>query len=220
MKLACISDTHGQEGALTVPDADVLVHCGDFSNLGSEAELRKFSEWLKRLPHQHVLVNPGNHDGMTFEDPHLAKSIIEGSRPGVRLLMHERLELGGFKWFFSPWTPEWAGWWWMLEAPEIAAKWAEIPDDTEILVTHGPPLGILDTVERDESVHCGCRALSDRVANLKQLRVHAFGHLHHSGGQKFEHNRCTFYNCAVLDDHNRMRQQIRGHVIEVEHDKT
>lgn len=216
MKIACISDTHGQERNLKIPPADVLVHCGDFSNLGSETELQKFAEWLKGLPHERIFINPGNHDGLTFENPVLAKQIVE-ARPGIRMMLHERLEFGGLKWFFSPWTPEWAGWWWMLEQPEIEKKWAEIPDDTEILITHGPPLGILDTVERDESIHCGCGALYRRVAELKNLRLHAFGHLHHSGGQTFEHNGVGFYNCAVLDDHNRMRQPVpQAQMIEVE----
>lgn len=202
--IACISDTHGQEEYLRIAETDILVHCGDFSNLGSVKEFERFAAWLKKQPQKQIFISPGNHDGLTQEDPDQARAIIEGSRPGVRLMLHEAAEIDGKKWFFSPWTPEWAGWWWMLGREEIAAKWAEIPDDTEVLITHGPPKGILDTVEREIGVNAGCADLYHRVGQLKQLRHHFYGHLHHSHGQIFVHNGVSFHNCAVLDDKNRL----------------
>lgn len=207
MKAIIISDTHGQEAKLKIPDCDVLIHCGDFSNLGTEEELSKFAGWLKTLPHKHILLSPGNHDGMTQENPARAKEILENARSGVRLLLHEALELEGIRFFFSPLTPEYAGWWWMLEEPDLVAKWAEIPDDTEVLITHGPPKLILDTVERQIGHHAGSSSLYARIQQLPKLRHHFFGHLHHSGGQTVRIGGVDFTNAAVLDDRNHFRNQ-------------
>lgn len=207
MKLVCVSDTHGQEAKLSVPDGDILVHCGDFSNMGTEKELISFAGWLKRQPHKQIFISPGNHDGLTQENPARAKEILENSRPGVRLMLHEAIEFGGLKWFLSPYTQEFSGWWWMAEEEELAQRWAEIPDDTQILVTHGPAFGILDTIENQPDYHAGSKSLLERIGQLKDLRHFFSGHLHHTNGQSSNIGGIIFTNAAVLNDRNQLCSQ-------------
>jgi Icc-related predicted phosphoesterase len=85
-----------------------------------------------------------------------------------------------------------------LRGPEIAAEWALIPEDVQVLITHGPPHGILDAVERLKGKHAGCEALRDRILALSELRLHAFGHIHEGYGQ-FEQDARRYVNACVCD---------------------
>ena len=64
--------------------------------------------------------------------------------PNTYLLEHEGMELEGYKFFGSPYIPVISDWAFMLRPDERAKKWAEIPDDTQILITHTPAHNILD----------------------------------------------------------------------------
>lgn len=197
-----ISDTHGQHSKLTLPPADVLIHCGDYGNMGTREEAVKFAEWLATLSYQHIWVSPGNHDGFTQESPDEAKEIFASARAGIRLFLHEPFEFDGKKWFFSPYTKNYAGWWWMLEEDELATKWAEIPNDTEYLVVHGPPHMINDTIEREEGAHAGSKTLLHRVQQLPKLKHFFSGHLHYTSGTTVQHNGVKYTNAAMLNDRN------------------
>ncbi len=61
-KIAVISDTHGQHMGLALPDADILVHCGDFSSHGTYFNAIKFVNWFGAQPHKHKIFIAGNHD--------------------------------------------------------------------------------------------------------------------------------------------------------------
>ena len=120
-------------------------------------------------------------------------------------MLHEAAEIGGLKWFFTPWTPEYSGWWWMLEEPELIVKMEEIPTDTQVLISHGPPLGILDSVEREPGVQAGSPALLDKIQRLPDLKLCVIGHLHHEGGREKTIGNVRFINAAVLNDRNNWR---------------
>ena len=119
------------------------------------------------------------------------------------------VELLGLKVYGSPWQPFYGGWAFNLHrGPDLAAMWAKIPDDITILVTHGPPEGILDRNNWGENV--GCRDLLGRVMELRP-RLHVFGHIHEAAG-RLDTLYTTFVNAATnngegtatvveLDDH-------------------
>ena len=90
----------------------------------------------------------------------------------------------------SPWQPEFCGWAYNLPRGQaLADKWAMIPDDTDILVTHGPPAGILDG-------DLGCLNLRRRVDELN-LKLHVFGHIHYSWGVMG-----NYVNASICNDMN------------------
>ncbi len=177
MRVVAISDTHGQHGKLRIPEGDVLIHAGDFSNMGKRGEVESFSAFVDGLTHPHKLVVPGNHD-LSFEDiPDEARGWLRG----CTLLQDSGVTIDGVRFWGSPWQPWFLDWAFNLKDPaELAAKWALIPDDTDVLITHGPPKGVLDrTVNGDEA---GCAELRARVEALRP-RVHVFGHIHEGAGE-------------------------------------
>jgi Icc-related predicted phosphoesterase len=62
------------------------------------------------------------------------------------------------------------------EGYELESKWNQIPDDTDVLITHGPPYGYGDCVHHDYNV--GCRDLLDTVKFRVKPQYHIFGHIH------------------------------------------
>ncbi|MCK5689653.1 metallophosphoesterase, partial [Myxococcota bacterium] len=134
--LALLSDTHGLHDTIQVPDADILVHAGDMTNRGSLDDLNRFASWLKELPHEHKIIVAGNHD-WCFENNHAeSKQIIE--KTGAIYLQDEAVEVEGLNIYGSPWQPWFYDWAFNLprDGDELKAKWAAIPNDTHILLTH------------------------------------------------------------------------------------
>ena len=190
MRIVCISDTHSLHDDVEVPDGDVLLHAGDFTRRGALEDVAAFDAWLAHLPHPHKIVVAGNHD-FCFEDgpararAHLTcATYLEDS--GVQIGEH-------FVWG-SPWQPRFFDWAFNLDRGEaLARKWALIPDHTDILVTHGPPHGRLDTTVRGEDV--GCEALAARV-DVVRPALHVFGHIHEAYGVA-RTDATTFVNASV-----------------------
>lgn len=197
MEIVCISDTHLQHmnQAIIVPDGDVLVHAGDATFNGSESQIRAFAAWMKSLPHKHKLFVPGNHD-LGFEDDLPAALCCLDGR--ARTLIDEGITIDGVKFYGSPWQPEFMGWGFNLpRGRKLRAKWALIPDDTQVLITHGPPAGVLDLVTSGE--HVGCADLTQALSRLKQLRLHVFGHIHYSYGTAHA-NGVNYFNASVCNE--------------------
>jgi predicted phosphodiesterase len=203
MRIVCLSDTHGAHDspALAVPDGDVLLHAGDMTGSGSLDQVEAFGDWLRGLPHPTKVVIAGNHD-FAFEcNPERALRRLGHGRDGVVYLQDGATVVGGLNVYGSPWQPRFFDWAFNLDrgAP-LAAKWALIPEDIDILVTHGPPHGLLD---RNTSGHAvGCEALGERLSGLTRLRLHVFGHIHEARGVVVRRN-TTFVNASALDEHYR-----------------
>ena len=211
MKLAIISDTHGSHSFVPdMPKADVFIHAGDFMNSGRYwDEIEGFNAWLESidLPKNRKLVCAGNHD-IFFDEYHIGSS-LEKSIQAQRLitnatyLQDEEFVINGVKFYFSPWTPYFMGWGFNVNRGyEISKIWNQIPDDVEVLVTHGPPYGMLDKVKVSEDFpNLGCEDLAERIKSLKKLKVHIFGHIHGSRG-KVTHcdNGVTYVNASFLNE--------------------
>lgn len=220
MRIVCISDTHTYGEHVDVPEGDVLIHSGDHTFRGTYGEVHASLKWLESLPHKHKVVIAGNHDfyfDERFPNGHLFRgwtidrkgTVAEllAEFPSVTYLQDSGVMIDGVKFWGSPWQPAFYGW--AFNFPEnddhaaALAKWSEIPDDTQVLVTHGPPAGVLDKVYSwNGDSRAGCPALMERVFKLAKLRLHAFGHLHESYGRAEYVNQSdgadlTFVNAAI-----------------------
>ncbi|XP_010788446.1 metallophosphoesterase domain-containing protein 1-like [Notothenia coriiceps] len=74
--------------------------------------------------------------------------------------------------------PWYYGWGFNLPRGQaLLDKWNQIPDNTDILVTHCPPLGFLDWVPK-KMQRVGCMELLNTVQRRVQPKFHVFGHIH------------------------------------------
>lgn len=184
VKLVCISDTHGMHRQVKLPAGDVLVHSGDMSGRGLWHTFVDFAEWLSEQPHQHKVFVLGNHDGYSHGE---CKKWIADKHPAsnIHLLFEESVEIEGLKFWGAPWTPEFFDWSFMRPRGRPLAKtWEAIPEDVDVLITHGPPYGHGDVAPPYLSAEpriVGCFELLKRVMEVKP-RVHIFGHIHEGYG--------------------------------------
>ncbi len=196
MRIVCLSDTHDLHGDLAVPDGDLLLHAGDATMSGTPQQIEAFDDWLARQPHRHKVVIAGNHDWGFQRTPARARALLRHAT----YLEDSLAEVDGLRIWGSPWQPWFYDWAFNLErGPQIAAKWALIPDGIDVLVTHGPPLGILDRTSRGEAVGCAdLLAAIDRV----RPRLHVFGHIHEAYG-RLERDGCIFVNASNCSERYR-----------------
>lgn len=192
-RIVAISDTHEQHGQIRVPEGDILVCAGDITINGKPAAVAEFNAWFAAQPHRHKLLIAGNHDFLFEKDSDYARSLISSS---IIYLENSACEIMGLKFWGSPVTPWFFDWAFNKQrGEEIRRFWDEIPSDTDVLVTHGPPFGILDKNARGENTGCEelCRAL-ERV----RPRLHIFGHIHEGYGIA-EQGEMTLINACQLD---------------------
>ncbi len=192
LRVVAISDTHGYHEKLKVPDGDLLIHAGDIAGRGEWRELSDFNIWLGALPHRHKVVIAGNHDFWFERFPGKARAMLSNAT----YLQDEAVEIEGRLLYGSPWQPEFGDWAFNLPRGEqLARVWQKIPESTDILVTHGPPAGILDlTVNGDL---CGCADLRQRIAEVRP-RLHVFGHIHEAYG-RIEQDGTTYVNASSVN---------------------
>lgn len=178
MKLVLISDTHGLHDDVDVPnDGDVLIHGGDITRHGRLEEVEDFADWMGIRRQRHKIVIAGNHDRCLQEDNEAARQHLTTAT----YLQDSGTTIDGLEFWGSPWTPQFFDWSFMLPRGEpLARKWAMIPESVDVLVTHGPPKGILDTAHLGKET--GCAALRERVFEI-QPRLHVFGHIHEARGR-------------------------------------
>lgn len=208
MKIVYTSDTHGQLGALRnllienhdeVGFGDVLVHAGDLTANGAISEFESFSSELKEIGEEFrkIIIIAGNSDWCCMEDPELARRIADDS--GLIYLQDEAHEFEGVKFYGTPWTPKFGRWAFQSESEfKLKRYWAQIPDDTDVLITHGPPFGILDKPMFDGK-SAGSKSLADRISKIRP-KINNFGHIHEGYGE-MNKDGCNFINASLMD-HN------------------
>ena len=198
-KITFISDTHTKHKHLTndLPGGDILIHCGDISSRGYMTEIKNFLEWFDSIKgYEHKIFIAGNHDFGFQDNPKECAKLLQ-DYPTVTYLEDSSVIVDGIKIYGSPWQPWFHNWAFNVNRGwDIAQKWEKIPQDTDILITHGPLLGILDITNISERV--GCEDLYKKVMEIKP-KVHAFGHIHSSYGMK-EMDGMTFINASNLGE--------------------
>ena len=193
MKIVLISDSHGQHHALDLPLGDMLVHAGDFSRSGRPHEAQDFLAWFSRQPHRHKVFVAGNHDFIAEQEPAAFRSLVPA---GCVYLNDEFVEIEGLRIWGSPITPWFFDWAFnRRRGAEIREHWDKIPTGLDLLITHGPPAGILDLTARGE--RAGCQDLLERI-ELTSPKVAVFGHIHEAYGRT-RRDSTEFLNAAVLD---------------------
>lgn len=199
-KIVFMADTHTYHHHIPdVPDGDILVHCGDFTLSGTLKEAYDFAEWFKKQPHPYKVIICGNHETCLSQEPTLADKLFSF----CYYLEESSVEIEGLKFYGSPWTESFKM---MREGLGFYKKSTKkcfrgIPKDVDILVTHGPPYGILDEPHDGRGYRCGDRTLMSRVLKRNPL-VHAFGHIHEGHGvQRGFGDTCktVFINCSLID---------------------
>lgn len=210
MKIVAISDTHTLHQHVQVPEGDVLVHCGDWTNRGDLDDIKKFLEWFTGQPHKHKVFIAGNHEltlefGGATRNKSLAM-ISKYTNDNTHFLENSSVMIEGLKFYGSPATPWFFNWAFNFQrGKDIAVEWAKIPDDVNVLITHGPSYGILDLVEdtlanKGRDLHQGCQDLKDRISYLRELEVHLCGHLHTDGGKSVKVAGVMYANAAICTE--------------------
>ena len=183
MKILHLSDTHGAHHRLhNLPDADVVVHSGDFAMTGSEAEAIDFLNWFCDLPHRHKIFICGNHDMCLYG------ANIEGLDSNVHYLCNSAIVIDGVKFYGVPMFME------DCITDRQAKFYNNIPSDTDILITHSPAYGILDF---DDNINYGSEEILAKLPSLN-LKAHLFGHIHAQHGI-IEKNGTVFSNGAIMN---------------------
>lgn len=197
MKLVLISDTHTMHDKLSLPEGNVLVHAGDMALEGSTKEVQSALDWLNKQAFKHIVAIAGNHD-WAFARRH--RNELDFGR--VIYLENNSVEIDGLKFWGSPVTPWFCDWAFNVHRGyQIRQYWKSIPDDVDVLITHGPPHGILDQSEPyHNSDHLGCEELAARLLVLEDRpRVHVFGHIHGGRGMVHTGNQ-RHYNASVVNE--------------------
>jgi Icc-related predicted phosphoesterase len=198
MRLVLISDTHNLHKRLTIPEGDVVIHCGDATGTGEFREIASFLCWFDALPHMQKILVAGNHD-FIFERDHDISKMLLSEHPGITYLEDSGCKIGRLRFWGSPWQPWFNNWAFNLprNGERIREKWNGIPMDTDVLVTHGPPHGVLDQVAPGGE-HLGCEELAIRIHAVRP-KVHCFGHIH-GGAGCIKHNETVFINASICNE--------------------
>lgn len=229
-RIVCISDTHNKHRELShLPAGDILIHAGDFTLRGEVDVIEDLSEYFGELSScfESVIVIAGNHDRTlqrsTYKsaDPKMCAKKCDAAedaigKSAIYLQDASYKTKSGIEIYGSPWTPMYFNWAFMLErGPPIRQKWEQIPASTDILITHGPPLGRGDDVP--SKGHVGCNDLGEEIRNRIRPRVNVFGHIHEGYGVTFD-AQTLFVNASSVD----VNYKVLNHaiVIDVPHDKT
>ena len=221
MKIVAISDTHGHHRSVDVPDGDVLVHAGDITMNGEMGVVTDFVDWIASLPHAHKIVVPGNHDRCfdISQTKYDGRALALFDLRGVHLLVDaaRTLEVGSEKIrvYGAPWVSNLVGWAFWDRNQD---KFEHAPRDIDLLVTHGPPLGIRDSsvlvpdprsrAARTASAastwtcgmgtHFGSRHLARYLNHCPRLKTHVFGHVHEGYGME-QRGEILFANACTCD---------------------
>ena len=197
-RIVCLSDTHNLNGQIVVPDGDILIHAGDATIRGTQFEVEEFLQWFSSLPHKHKIFVAGNHDWLYETNNRFARLLTAGF--DVKYLQDSSAKIEGLKIYGSPYQPRFFDWAFNLNrGRELAEKWKLIPEDTDVLITHGPPFGILDEVPKKYWIeNTGCEELIKRVEKVRP-KLHVFGHIHCGYGTA-ENFGVKFINASNCDE--------------------
>ncbi len=210
-KITFLSDTHTRQGRIPkqdLPGGDILIHAGDIMNSGyNKNDIFDFLYWYDSIPgYTTKIFIAGNHDRMFENHPEDVKEWLS-KFPNIIYLQDQAITVDGIKIYGSPWQPEFYSWAFNLpkNGIEISGKWEAIPDDTDILITHGPAYGFVDTVAGRPYENLGCELLAERIP-LTKTKIHVCGHIHSGYGIKTSYG-THYINASVLDENYEYTQK-------------
>jgi predicted phosphodiesterase len=229
-RFVCWSDTHGRHDAIpahSYPEADVLLHGGDFTNAGEKEQIESFSKWLEAYPAKHKVIVAGNHDITFHEEYYLDRGAARFHRQAVpdpssaRLnfevkpydcfecrrfldshiyLEDTAVEVCGYTIYGSPWQPEFCDWAFMRPRGEpMREVWSKMPESVDVLLTHTPPRGHGDTTSASGRV--GCEMLQAAIQQ-RTVSVNVFGHIHAGYGCSTD-DTTLYVNASTCDSNYR-----------------
>lgn len=214
LRIVHISDTHNCHQNVAVPDGDMVVHTGDFTNYGLEYEVDQFFKWWNSLYHPFKILVPGNHDmcaDVTRShtgkiEPWYEKILNNYTNKLPYLnhyLLHKSCKIWGINFFGSPYIPSskekvYHRFGFTKNRSEVGSQWSDIPKDTDILVTHGGPFGRQDfAMTPMYGGPAGCERLRFQVEVVRP-KLHLFGHIHEAHGTCFD-DHTTYSNASMID---------------------
>lgn len=205
LKILHLSDTHNNfEAHFNYDlDVDVVCHTGD-AQCYDMIQFQTFVEWFKLFPILHKIYVAGNHDKFIYENKKLCKQVFKDA--GIIYLDKEEVVINDVKFYGDPMTPTFGNWYFTADRSKLGKHWTQIPDDVNVLLTHGPRKGVLDLTENREHEleMCGCKSLGNKIDTLKNLKLNCFGHIHN-----FKHivntgtrtiNDVIYSNAASVED--------------------
>lgn len=202
MKVICVSDTHNKLSKIKIPDGDMIIHAGDVSSKGDYYDVLKFVKEFSALPHKHKIFIAGNHDFIFQYNKKQALELLKDT--DIIYLEDNYTIIDNHKIYGSPWQPTFYDWAFNLNrGRSIKAKWDLIPNDVDILITHGPPYEILDIAPRRANQygeHVGCQDLLEKILQIKP-KYHIFGHIHNGYGKCVQDD-ITFINASSLGENH------------------
>lgn len=201
MKIVCISDTHNKHEELFLPEGDILIHAGDFTDAGTENETINFLKWFSSTPFKYKILVAGNHDFYIEKNSHKLQEIIPSN---IHYLEDSGITIENINFWGSPYIPGEAGWAFVKgRGKPISHHWDLIPTNTDVLITHGPPFGMLD--ELNDRTLIGCKNLKEKIERTK-ISLHIFGHVHNDYG-KVKTLKTLYINSSSLDETLRIINQ-------------
>lgn len=193
MQVVTLADTHGYHYYIgktspALPAGDVIVHAGDLTGRGRLYELIEFANWYGGLDYKNKICIAGNHDEVAENMGNNNVKDLFWER-GITYLCDSEYVIDGIKFYGTPYTPEFCGWNFMEDEYHLKKRYDNIPEDTDVLITHGPPYGVLDSqvyvLSNNYSVakdRTGSTALAERIKELN-LKAHILGHIHEGRGR-------------------------------------
>jgi len=181
MKVVAIGDTHGKHDDLDMPDGDLLIHTGDMSDYGDISDIDLFNYWLGTLDYKDIVVIAGNHDMVFEKQPAAARAALTNAI----YLQDTWTDIGGYIVYGTPWTPHFNDWAFNRKRGlELREVYDKIPEQTDILVSHGPAWRLGDWVKNRWGVyeHAGSKEMLRALVRVRP-KYHIFGHIHVAYGQ-------------------------------------
>lgn len=210
LRMTFFSDTHCKHRRVSLGSGDLLVHCGDFTSRGAIKDVEDFADFMKNQDFEMKVVIAGNHD-FCFEDNRKEEAEKTLKDAGLVYLNDSGINWRGLNIWGSPIQPWFHDWAFNRQrGEEISKHWQMIPPETDLLITHGPPFGILDQCISGERV--GCQDLLDVVRRIRP-KIHAFGHIHEAYGQQLL-DETLYINACSLD----LKYRVRNLVTQLELD--
>lgn len=221
-----ISDTHTYHRLLTIPEnIDIVIHSGDESNYKdqyqNEPEFRDFILWFANLPIKHKVFIAGNHSSYVFHNKKEVNQICKNLN--IIYLEDDWTLVDGISIWGSPITPNFGNWWFMKDRSKMDKLYSSIPEWIDIVVSHGPPKGLLDlSYDRDGKLEfCGCRSLKNHMLNRVKPQLCLFGHIHsnediiNAGTVKLSGYDTIFSNGSVVTDNKFGKLSSNGNILEI-----